>query len=402
MCITENFIIIFLQYLFNLLLIVVFSSAQKEYDIDPKKAHKLSAKFARLLSILKELLNKCADVNELKEFLNNYSDPMFPEETYVHRSVYEDAETAGEVISRLKPRFINYVHYEFLEDIIDLVGNDECRKHFDEYVETFEGSVKKLRHHPSPITDDEIEVSIGQIVLKITRTGDMNATTPQHILITQEAIQKATGIDRKAQVYARQDGAFSVIFTFLIPECVEHRFHELSEADLTVLADAGITKIEVGELEIENISQYCTRVKKAQKTCNSTSGMRREEVKPTSLEYYLKEREDLSVHDKSNFIAMLKNISKKQLNEVCNDVQLLRFSKAIQNGRNLAPFLGMPDFQFDEFTTRYPKKEEQNYQLLLYWKSREPKGTYELLLLTVILHGAAKEVNDLIRISLTG
>ena len=394
----NNFIPIF----FIVLLFVVSTSARREYDIDPEKGHKLSAKFAYLLTTLTDLLNKCADVSKLKMFLNNYSDPMFPEEIYVHPSVYEDAQTAGEVISRLKPRYINYMQYQFLEEIIDLFGNDECKKHFDDYVRTFKRLVRKLRHHPAPMTDEEIEVNIGQIKLKITRTGDMNATTPQHIHFTQEAIQKATGVDRKAQVYARQDGAFSVIFTFLIPECVEHRFHELSEADLTLLADAGITKIEVGELEVKNISQYCTRVKKPQKTCNSTSGMRREEVKPTSLEYYLKEREDLSVHDKSNFIAMLKNISKKQLNEVCNDVQLLRFSKAIQNGRNLAPFLGMSDFHFDEFTTRYPKKEEQNYQLLLYWKSREPKGTYELLLQTVILHGEANEVNDLIRIPLTG
>ena len=394
----NNFIAIF----FIVLLFVVSTSAQREYDIDPEKGHKLSAKFAYLLTILRKQFNKCADVSELKEFLNNYSDPMFPEETYIHPSVYEDAQTAGEVISRLKPRYINYMQYQFLEEIIDLFGNDECKKHFDEYVRTFKRLVRKLRHHPAPMTDEEIEVNIGQIKAKITRTGDMNATTPQHIHLTQEAIQKATGIGHKAQVYARQDGAFSVIFTFLIPKCVEHRFHELSEADLTLLANAGITKIDVGELEIENISQYCTEVKKAQKKIDSTSESRRENVKPTSLEYYLKEREDLSVHEKSNFIDMLKNIPEKQLNEVCNDVQLLRFSKAIQNGRNLAPFLGMPEFHFDEFTTRYPKKEEHNYQLLLYWKSREPKGTYELLLQTVILHGEAKEVKDLMRIPLAG
>ena len=394
----NNFIAIF----FIVLLFVVSTSAQREYDIDPEKGHKLSAKFAYLLTILRKEFNKCADVSELKEFINNYSDPMFPEETYIHPSVYEDAQTAGEVISRLKPRYINYMQYQFLNEIIDLFGNVECKKHFDEYVQTFKRLVRKLRHHPAPMTDDEIECSFGQKTLKVTRTGDVNATTPQDVQNTQEAIENATGVSRDAQVYARQDGAFSVIFTFLIPECVEHRFHELSEADLTLLANAGITKIEVGELEIENISQYCTEVKKAQEKINSTSESRRENVKPTSLEYYLKEREDLSVHEKSNFIVMLKNIPEKQLNEVCNDVQLLRFSKAIQNGRNLAPFLGMPEFHFDEFTTRYPKKEEQNYQLLLYWKRREPKGTYELLLQTVILHGAANEVNDLIRIPLAG
>ena len=370
------------------------ASAVREYDIDPEKGHKLSAKFSCLLSTLMDLFDKYADVSKLIRFLNNYSDPMFPEETYVHPSVYEDAQTAGEVISRLKPRYINYVQYHFLDEIIDFVGNDECKKHFDEYVQIFKRLVIKLRHHPAPITDDEIESSIGQKPLKVTQTGDVNATTPQDVQNTQEAIENATGVSRNAQVYARQDGAFSVIFTFLIPECVEYRFHELSEADLTLLANAGITKIEVGELEIENISQYCTKVWKVKKAKKTS--------KPTSLEYYLKERNEFSVHEVSSLMAMVKDMPEKQLNKVCNDQQLLMYSKSIQNWRNLAPFLGMPDFHFDEFTTRYPKREEQNYQLLLYWKSREPKGTYELLLQTVILHGAAKEVKDLIRIPLAG
>ena len=327
---------------------------------------------------------------------------MFPEETYVEASVYEDAQTAGEVISRLRPLYINYMQYHFLEEIIDIFGNDECRKHFDEYVQTFKRLVRKVRHHPAPITDEEIECSIGQKTLKVTRTGDVNATTPQDIQNTQEVIEKATGVCKVAQTYARQDGAFSVIFTFLIPECVEHRFHELSEADLTLLADAGIKKIEVGELEIDNIKQYCTRVKKAQKTSNSTSERNRESVKPTSLVYYLKERKDLSTHETSNLMVMLNGIPDSQLNEVCDYEQLLTLSKYIQNWRNLAPFFGMPDFYFDEFTTRYPNKKEQKYQLLLYWKRREPNSTYQDLLQTVILHGTVKEVKDLIRIPLAG
>ena len=327
---------------------------------------------------------------------------MFPEETYVEASVYEDAQTAGEVISRLKPRYINYMQYHFLEEILDIFGNNECRKHFDEYVQTFKRLVRKVRHYPAPITDEEIECSIGQTPLKVTRTGDVNGTTPQDIQNTQEVIEKATGISKVAQTYARQDGAFSVIFTFLTPECVEHRFHELSEADVTLLADAGIKKIEVGELEIDNIRQYCTRVKKAQSTCNSTSERNRENVKSTSLVNYLKERNDLSTHETSSLIVLLKGIPDNQLNKVCNYVQLLMFSKCIQNWRNLAPFFGMPDSHFDEFTTRYPKKEEQRYQFLLYWKAREPNGTYQDLLQTVILHGTVKEVEDLIRIPLAG
>ena len=378
------------------------TSAQREYDIDPEKGHKLSAKFATLLPTLSDLLNKCADANKLKQFLNHYSNPMFPQELYVHPSVYEDAQTSGEVITRLKPRYINYIHHHFLNEIIEKCGNDECRKHFDEYVQTFKRLFQKVRHHPAPITDEEIECSIGQTPLKVTQTGDVNATTPQDIQNTQEAVENATGVSKVAQTFARQDIGSSVIFTFLIPECVEHRFHELSEADLTLLADAGIKKIEVGELEIDNIRQYCTRVKKAQKTSNSTSERNRESVKPTSLVYYLKERKDLSTHETSNLTVMLKGIPDSQLNEVCNDEQLLALSKCIQDWRNLAPYLGMPDFYFDEFTTRYPNKEEQKYQFLLCWKAREPNGTYQDLLQTVILHGTVNEVKDLISILLTG
>ena len=156
---------------------------------------------------MQEYFNKCVDVGKLKEFLNNYSDPMFPEERHIEASVYEDAQTSGEVISRLKPRYINYMQYHFLEVIIDIFGNDECRKHFDEYVQTFKRLFRKVRHHPAPITD-EIECSIGQTPLKVTPTGDVNATTPQDIQNTQEAIEKATGVSKVAQTYARQDGAF--------------------------------------------------------------------------------------------------------------------------------------------------------------------------------------------------
>ena len=73
------------------------------------------------------------------------------------------------------------MQYHFLEVILEKFGNNECRKHLNEYVQTFKSIVGKLCHHPAPITDEEIGCSTGQTPLKVTRTGDVNATTPQDI-----------------------------------------------------------------------------------------------------------------------------------------------------------------------------------------------------------------------------
>ena len=308
-----------------------------------------------------------------------------------------------DIVSSLFPEYINYMEHYILNEIVDKFGNEECKEWLQKYEQFFQRSVRKLRDHPAPVTDKEIEQFSGRIRLKVTTSGDARATTPHDLHTVQEAVEQATGVSRAGQVYAHQDPGNSVTFTLLIPDCVVQLFHELCDEDLTVLADAGITRIQVEDLEIVGISRYTTKVKAAQNASSSSEKSLREVPDASSLEYYLKERQDISSQQCSDLIAMLKSVPDKRLNEVCSEQLLLEFSRSIENWDKLAPFLGMQDFYHDEFRARYPGVEEQKYQLLLFWKRRVGSSTiYCHLLETIILHGTEQEVRALIQIPLAG
>ena len=370
-------------------------------DINPKERSDLSAEFSTTLTDVGNELNKCTDVGTLKKFLNYFSHPLFPEKHYVEPRVYCNAKTVEDFFSSLFPQYINYVEYTILDKIVDKFGNNECKECLLKYKQLFQRSVRKLRHHPAPMTDEEIELSSAQKRLKVTTSGDARATTSHNLHTVQGAIMEATGVGQAGQVFVCHKSSQSVTFTLLIPDCVVQLFHELCDEDLTVLADAGITRIQVEDLEIVGISKYTTKVKAVQKTSSEKS--LREVPDASSLEYYLKELQDISSQQCSDLIAMLKSVPDNRLNEVCSEQLLLEFSQSIENWEELAPFLGMQDFYHDMFRARYPGGEEQNYQLLLFWKRRVgSRALYCYLLETIILHGTGQEVRALIQIPLTG
>jgi len=271
------------------------------------------------------------------------------------------------------------------------------------YKQTFQMSVRKLRHHPAPVTDDIIEQCSSQKRLKVSVDGDVNRTTPQDMQTVQGAITQATGIGQAGLVYANQDPGNSVIFNFLIPHSFVELFNELCNDDLTILASAGITNIQVEELDIAVIKAQTTELKRVKRLSSSTARASREPVKPSSLEHHLNERQDIPSQERCDLIAMVKMIPDTQLNEVCSEKMLLEFSLCIHDWRTLAPFVGLPDFYYDEFTTRYPAVADQNYQLLLYWKRRVGESAiYHHLLETVVLHGKTEEVRALAQIPLRG
>ena len=379
------------------------TSTMGGYDIDPRKGHYLSAKFSTMLNILGDKLNKCTNTGVLKKFLKLYSHPLYPEKRYVEPHVYCKAKTVADIVFSLFPQYINYMQHYTLEVIVDTFGSEECKECLQEYKQLFQRSMGKLRDHPAPMTDEEIEESSGQNRLRVTTSGDAQATTLQSVHNVQGAIEEATGVGRAGQVYTHQDPGNSVTFTLLIPDTVVQLFHELCDDDLTVLANAGIMRIQVGDLEIVGISKYTTNVKAVQNTSSSSEKSLREAPDASSLEYYLKERQDISRQHCSDLIAMLKNVPDKRLNEVCSEQLLLEFSQDIEDWEVLASFLGMQDFYHDDLRARYPGIKKQNYQLLLFWKNRmESRATYCHLLETIILHGTGQEMRALIQMPLPG
>ena len=354
---------------------------------------RLSANFARTVREVAERLNTSTSVEDLKLFLSDICHPLMPEKAFIRRSVYEQKSTTKEVIHSLIPQYINYVSYALLEEIIDTFHNQEAEAALNAYKrETRKCRLKELS---PPTSDDEMDDFQGQKRLKVTVDVDEEKATLDDLHRVTLAVQQTTGISRSSQVFSTWSDSTSVLMVFLIPETVTDIFHHLCAEDLTILANAGITKIQLEDLEIANISKYITNTIKIPEK-------REELVKPTSFEHYLDERTDLSSDQCSELNVMLKKVAHSKLSEVCSKQLLQKFSQHMQNWKTLAPFLGMQDFYYDEFTATYPQINQQNYQLLLFWKRREgSRAIYHHLLETVVLHGTAREMEALIQIPLS-
>ena len=76
------------------------------------------------------------------------------------------------------------------EVIIDKFGNDECRDPFLQYEQMLKRSVSKLREHPAPLSDEEIEQSVGQKRLKVTISGTVQDPVRERAadMLTKEGI----------------------------------------------------------------------------------------------------------------------------------------------------------------------------------------------------------------------
>ena len=355
---------------------------------------RVCANFARTVDVIAEQLNKSIPVNKLKRFLSVLCHPLMPENNFITRSVYEQKCTTEDVIFSLIPQYINYLSFSLLEEIIDTFDNREAKTALNAYKR--ETRKFRLRELSPPVSDDEIDDFQGQKRLKITVDVDEDKATVDDVHSVTGAVEQATGISRSSQIFTAWNDSTSILLVFFIPETVTDIFHHLCTEDLTILANAGITKIQLEDLEIANISRHMTNTKEV-------SEKRVQSVKPTSLEHYLDERTDLSSDQHLELNVMLKKVTESKLSEVCNEQLLQKFSQHMQNWKTLAPFLGMQDFYSDEFTARYPERMQQNYQLLLFWKRKEgSRAIYHHLLETVVLHGTAREMKALIQIPLAG
>ena len=352
---------------------------------------RLCTNFATTVRSVAEHLDKSTSVEDLKQFLSDICHPLMPEKHFIRRSVYEHECTTKEVIHSLIPQYINYLSYTLLEEIVNAFKNQEAKKALNAYKR--KAKKCRLREVSLPTSAEAIDGFQGQKRSKVTIDVSEEKVTVDDVHRVTRAVEQATGISRWSQVLTDWSDSTSVLLVFLIPETVTDIFHHLYAEDLTILANAGITKIQLEDLEIDNISKYIT----------NTIKLPEKIAKPTSLEHYLNERTDLSSDQLSELNVMLEKVTDSKLSEVCDEQLLQEFSQHMQNWKTLAPFLGMPEFYYDEFTARYPERMQQNYQLLLFWKRREgSRAIYYHLLETVVLHGTAREMEALIQIPLTG
>ena len=363
---------------------------------DPRETHHLCREFAIVFSDVTDLLDKRVDVIKLKEFLDSYSHPLYPEQPYVHPKIYKDASTSKQLINSLCPQFINFVHYYLLEDIVVRFKCDEAKELLQQYTEQKDSDKKdskkrKLEDIPHPITDGEIEQFHGTKRLKVELEGDTNDVTVEVIGEIQKTLERATGVKRAVIVYACNDPG-CVLLTFLIPESILHIFRELNTEDLTILANSGVMKLEVDEVIIDDIQRYFTVTSHAGRLrVAAESGVL---TKATGLQYYLQQRAiDMSSERYSHLLKMLGSVEPKMLKDDCSEKFLKTFAKRLQDLKKLASYFSLHEWNIEEIVCNYPDEDDQKYQALLCWKRVEGStATYYNLLESLILHGEVDEI----------
>ena len=358
---------------------------------DPRELHHLCRKFATTFTKLTGILNTSVQTSELKEFLESYCHPLYPEQYYVDPKIYGTATTTKEVLKSLFPRYINYMHYYLLEEIVEEFGCDKAKEVLQQYTDQKYSRKRKLSDLPGPITDGEIEQFHGTKKLKVQVEGDTSDATVNIIDETQAALEKATGIKRAVITFGFHDPG-SVLLTFLIPASIFHIFNELNVEDLAILADSGVMSLEIDEIVIDKVQQYCT-VKSHAVDVAVDGG---ECTKPTGLEYYLKERAtEITSERYLHLLKMLGTAETAMLNDICSEQFLKTFSKDLQDWKKLALYFS---YNIKEFVCNYPDEDDQKYQVLLHWKRAEGStATYYNLLESLILHGNIGEVEALLQ-----
>ena len=347
---------------------------------DPRETHHLCREFAIVFSDVTDLLDKSVDVVKLKEFLDSYSHPLYPEQPYVHPKIYKDASTSKQLIKSLCPQFINFMHYYLLEDIVESFGCDRAKEVLQQYSERKNNHRRKLKDLPAPIANEEFH---GTMRLKVEVEGDTSDATVEIIGEIQKALEKATGVKRAVIVYACNELG-SILLTFLIPESVLHIFHELNSEDLTILANSGVMKLEVDEVVIDNVQRYSAV---------------HSPTKVTGLEYYLQERAtEMTSERYSYLLKMLGYVDPKILNDICSEEFLKRLSKNIRDWKKLAPYFSIQEWYLEDLVSNYPDEDDQKYQALLCWKrAARSTATCCNLLEILLLHGKVDEVEALLQ-----
>ena len=365
----------------------------KPPQADPRESHHLCRLFSTTFTKLAKILNNSVEISELKEFLESYCHPLYPEQPYVAPQIYGNAKTTKEVLKSLFPQYINYMHYYLLEDIVEAFDCEKAKEVLQQYTDQKYSRNRKLKDLPGPITDGEIEQFYGTKTLKVQVEGDTSDATVEIIGEIQKALQRASGIKKAVITYAFYDPG-SVLLTFLIPDTIFHILHELNTEDLGLLANSDVMSLEIGDIIID-IQQYCT-VKSHAVEVTVEGG---ERTKPTGLEYYLKERStEITSERYLHLVKMLGTAETAMLSDICSEQFLETFSKDLQDWKKLAPYFSIHEWNIEELVYRYPDENDQKYQALLCWKRAEGSmATYYNLLESMILHGNIGEVETLLQ-----
>ena len=202
----------------------------------------LPRQFSIMLSKVAKLLDESADVESLKLFLKFFCHPHTGQR-YIDSKLYEHCKTPREIIEQLFPRYIHFMHTDFLRVIVDTFGNEQSKTLLKQYEDNFPQK-KPLKRMHDPVSNEEIDAFSGTKKVKVKSDRDVHTTTVKDVKRVQQAISRNTQVDETMIVYSNQMPG-CVLFTFLMPETVVSCFNSLDADNQRDLANYGILSIEV-------------------------------------------------------------------------------------------------------------------------------------------------------------
>ena len=376
------------------------SSGMKRVPLthDSLKAAHCNSKFQQLLSEVGTSLAESVEASKLKDFLQSFSHILYPETQYIDPTFLKDTKSVPQMFTALQPQILNFLNWGVLWKAIDAF-HIKGMPTFQSYTDRFPPHTQ-LSTLPDPLSEEEISGFKGLQKLRVTHGGGSRIEwTLSDVQAVREAIEKATGIDGDFIIYAYWEEGFTTHqFTFLIPESISGIFWELCEEDLAILAGRGVQRLEVDyDTVADNVQELYQACPQTLATVTEDNRMR---TKSFGLEQFIPE-DEMEQMSKEEFIhlnTLITSIPAGKLQETCSNDFLKVFAKKMGSWKDLAPYLGINQWDLEDLAEMYPRdEEEQKYVALLNWKSIDvSSATYKRLVECLLTHGHIDDAKELL------
>ena len=362
---------------------------------DSAQAVNWNSEFQTLTLQVGTSLEQSVETSKLKEFLLSFNHILYPESHYVDSSLLKRAKSISEVLTALNPQVMNFLNWGILQKVVGAFDS-KLIPAVQAYTARFPPHTR-LSTLPDPISEKHVLELSGVKKLRVTVDGGGNEWTLGDIQQVKEAVEKATGIDQDFITYAYWEGGFNTHqFTFLIPVSISGIFNELCEEDLTI--GVGVRSLELDyEMVADDIQEL---VNELPQTVVPASEEDRARTKNFGLEHFIpgSNMERMSKEEFSHLTDLIKGTVVGKLRETCSDQSLKEFAKKMGSWKDLAPYLGISEWDLEDLEEIYPGDEcEQKYLALQCWKKFDEKtATYERLVECLLTHGHVDDAKELL------
>ena len=363
------------------------TKALKPRKVISREQRRIINYFAIVMDKITEVIETVVKLEKLLRFLRFLCHPLNPEMTYIDQHILKSTSSVSEVMECLVPEYINYMETGLLEAIIERFECTKAESLLQEYHDRYPTS-RLLTDMPNPVSDETLDLTRrkrlrvecnGDIVFESARAFDVKRI--------RTAIEDATGIDHQFVTHA-QHSEGSLILTFLIPASVSSIFQELFDEDLEILAEARIVKLQIDDIIISDIQEYCPqRIKSSMQSISGPSAGRSGTTAKGFDSYMDQRAEHFTSKEKGQLKELLESIPKSRMEEVCSDSFLRQLATHMTDWRELAPHFGISEIKAEELAHCYPDVGEQRYRVLHQWKHINPEtATYAILITSLLAH----------------